>query len=421
MNVVCFSLYLFLLRESRSTTTTTSERDDDRESAPTTANHSYTSVVRKMPPSSHQREKQSTMIAAVYREFGGPIRLERVERPTIDGQDDDDTVLLQVKATGVCRSDWHGWKGHDADIITHGLPFVPGHEVAGVVVESRCSDVFPVGTRVAVPFILSCGACHYCCHCHRPTVCDNQRQPGFTQFGSFAEYLRVPRARRNLCPIPEAVSDQQAAALGCRFTTAYRAVLQQGRVREKDSVAVFGCGGLGLSCIMLSVAQGCSTVIAVDVSDEALQKALKLGATHTVRADQTSEQIQQEVLKVTNNRGADVSIEASGFVSACENAVLCTRRAGRMVQVGLVSGSPNVPMDLVAGREIEIVGSHGFAASDLPDLLEMVASRKLDPGQLIEREVTLEEGAQAIEDMDHGSPLGITMVTVFPHDTKSRL
>jgi len=390
------------------------------------------------------------MIAAVYHEFGGPIRVERVARPVCPS----DGVVLQVKATGVCRSDWHGWRGHDQDIHQHGLPFVPGHEVSGVVVEccsedSRVALQFPIGTRVAVPFILSCGTCHYCNPTvNRPTVCDDQRQPGFTQWGSFAEYLAVPRARCNLARIPDGVSWQQAAALGCRFTTAYRAVCQQGRVGMQQhvgdtapsktttttSVAVFGCGGLGLSCIMMAVAQGCTTVIAVDVSERALRKAVELGATHTVQVKKTvnddeseksSKHVQQEILNATEQRGADVCIEASGFASACENAVRCTRRAGRMVQCGLVSGGDsnraNVPMDLVAGREIEIVGSHGFCATDLPHLLEMVATRRLDPSQLIEREVTLEEGAQAIQDMDRGSPLGIIMVTKFPYDAVSRL
>lgn len=355
------------------------------------------------------------MIAAVYHSFGGPIRLECVERPAcpVDG------VVLRVRATGVCRSDWHGWKGHDPDITT--LPFVPGHEVSGVVEESRCNK-FPVGTRVAVPFILSCGVCYFCRR-DRSTVCDDQRQPGFTQFGSFAEFLALPRADRNLCRIPEGVSFLQAAALGCRFTTAYRAVLQQGKICKEDNVAIFGCGGVGLSCIMLAVALGCSTIIAVDVSEKALQKAMKLGATHIVNANTTPEDIQQEIHQLTESRGADVSIEASGFSSACENAVRCTRRAGRMVQVGLISASPvNVPMDLVTGREIEIIGSHGFAANDLPALLELVASGRLDPSVLVEEEVTLEEGAKAIESMDRGSPLGITMVTKFPpSDVMSRL
>lgn len=361
------------------------------------------------------------MIAAVYCEFGGPILLQQIPVPVCP----EDGVVIQVKAVGVCRSDWHGWKGHDSDIANHGLPFVPGHEVSGVVVQvGSNTSSFRLGDRVAVPFILSCGLCEYC-DCHRSTVCLDQKQPGFTHYGGFAEYLALPRADRNLALIPASVSFQQAAALGCRFTTAYRAVLQQGRLQATDSIAIFGCGGLGLSCIMIAVAHGCTTIVAVDVSEIALQKARELGATHVVNAWSSSSETSVEALRLRvqaiTDGGADVSVEASGFASACENAIWCTRRAGRMVQVGLVSERPAVPMDLIAGREIEIIGSHGFAATDLPALLQMVATNKLDPTVLIEREVTLEEGARAIEAMDHGSPLGITMVTKFPRGTTSKL
>ncbi|CAB9522937.1 L-threonine 3-dehydrogenase [Seminavis robusta] len=358
------------------------------------------------------------MRAAIYRSFGGPIRIETVTLPStpLDG------LIVQVMATGVCRSDWHGYKGHDGDVRNHGLPFCPGHELSGIVYkvgEQVCN--FSVGDRIAVPFILSCGQCSYC-HEGKPTVCSDQQQPGFTQWGSFAEYVALPRADRNVRKIPASVSFVQAAALGCRFTTAYRAVLQQGRLDQKSSnstVAVFGCGGLGLSCIMIAAATGnAGKIIAIDVSPLALQKAKELGATHTVQAaskENSNVDVQEKVFEITKGHGADLTLDAAGFASTCENAVYCTKRGGRMVQVGLPIGEvkPVVPMGLVAGRELELVGSHGFAAVDLPDLLEMVVSGKLDPGKLVEKEVTLEEGARAIEDMDNGSPLGMTIVTKF--------
>lgn len=349
------------------------------------------------------------MLAAVYRSFGGPIQVERVHKPhcPVDG------VVLKVKATGVCRSDYHGWKGHDKDIIDHGLPFVPGHEVSGVIVESAIPNFTP-GDRVVVPFILSCGRCEFCVSEQRPTVCLDQRQPGFTQWGSFAEYLAVPRAAHTLARIPERVSFQQAAALGCRFTTAYRAVLQQGRLQPKDTLAVFGCGGLGLSCVMLAAAAGCQMIIVVDVNGKALEKAMTLGATHTVLQSEENDDGVRSRVKELSNGGVHIAIEASGFSRACENAVHCTRPTGRMIQVGLVSSvRPTFPIGLVAARELELIGSHGFATEHLPELLALVESGKLDPSRIIEKEVSLEEGAKAIENMEHGSPLGITMVTNF--------
>lgn len=374
------------------------------------------------------------MRAAVYQRFGGPIHIqENIPFPAtpVDG------VVVQVMATGVCRSDWHGWKGHDDDIRNHGLPFCPGHELSGIVVRVGSNvHKFRIGDRVAVPFILSCGECYYCCHA-RPTVCQHQEQPGFTQWGSFAEYVALPRADRNLRILPSSVSFVQAAALGCRFTTAYRAVLQQGQLEfykttsipttRKKSVAVFGVGGLGLSCIMIAVAaKTAKQIIAIDVSPAALKKAQELGATHIVQVPVSSDNNKQnknnsnqevidQVLALTDGHGVDLSIDAAGFAATCENAIYCTKRGGRMVQVGLPIGAikPVIPMGFVAGRELELVGSHGFDAQDFPHLLQMIVDGTLDPAKLVQQEVTLEEGAKAIEDMDHRSPLGITMVTKF--------
>ena len=353
----------------------------------------------------------TTMRAAVYHTFGGPISVETIPRPAAP----DDGVVLEVRATGVCRSDWHGWKGHDSDIAEHGLPFVPGHELSGVVSEvgSRVTK-FVVGDHVAVPFILSCGRCRECDRC-RPTICESQEQPGFTMRGSFAEYVALPRADRNLAKLPLGVSFVAAAALGCRFTTAYRAVVQQGRLMATDAVAIFGCGGLGLSCVMLAVAHGASTVIAVDTNPAAREKALSLGAAHAVDASLGQEHVRAAVLELTGGVGADLVVDAAGFKATCEDAVWSARRGGRMVQVGLPLGgtAPAVPMARVAGREIEIIGSHGLAASDMPAILDLVASGKLDPSVLVERECSLEEGAAAIEAMDGASPLGMTVVTGF--------
>ena len=441
-------------------------------------------------------EVDHSMRAAIYRNFGGRIEIESVLRPSLSApsssksgeyDSNDDAVILQVMATGVCRSDWHGWKGHDSDIRKHGLPFCPGHELSGVVVEvGKKVSRFRIGDRVAVPFILSCGECMYCCEkpFSQPTVCLKQEQPGFTRWGSFAEYVLLPRADRNLQKLPSRVSFVQAAALGCRFTTAFRALLTQGKLVEilmknqrnqnaddcryqshkadptssfrqttPTTLAIFGCGGLGLACIMIASAAVTACVdarssqsniidiIAVDVSQEALQKAKILGATHTVLAarpknnkdkqynyHQFQSDVQKKVLDLTpSGLGVDLSIDAGGFKATCENAVHCTKPKGRMIQVGLPidnesekfttvgqNEAPMIPMGLVAGKELEIVGSHGFAANtELPQLMQWVEDGILDPEKLVVRMVSLEEGIKAIQDMDHGSPLGITMVTQF--------
>jgi alcohol dehydrogenase len=358
------------------------------------------------------------MQAALYHSFGGPIEITRIPIPAVPA----DGVLLQVMATGVCRSDWHGWKGHDSDIRQHGLPFCPGHEVSGIVAQVGADcQLFQPGDRVAVPFILSCGSCTYCRVDGRPTVCALQRQPGFTQFGSFAEYLALPRADRNLRRLPTNVSFVQAAALGCRFTTAYRAMVQQGHCcRETPVVCIFGAGGLGLSCVMIAVAVGVGKIIVVDISRTALDKALQLGATHAVMstADE-NDHVVNEVKQLTDGEGSPLTVDAAGFAKSCEGAIYSTRPGGRMIQVGLPLGDvlPQVPMSLVAGKELELVGSHGASADTVGELLDLVASGKLDPSRIVDQEVTLEEGVQVLQDMDRSSPLGMTMITRF--DTAS--
>lgn len=377
------------------------------------------------------------MKAAVYKSFNGPIEILSVPKPKISSPT---CVIIQVMATGVCRSDWHGWKGHDDDIKTHGFPFIPGHELSGIVVEiGESVQKLRVGDRVAIPFILSCGSCAEC-RVHKPTVCLNQSQPGFTMYGSFAEYVEITRADRNLRILPKGVTFVEAAALGCRFTTAYRAVVQQGlgivngshqctdtgSSPKKITVCVFGCGGLGLSCIMIAKAfqdeGNIGSIIAVDVSKRALDKALTLGADRVVNAKGAKEDdVRKMVLKLTDGLGADLTVDAAGFASTCENAVHTCRRGGRMVQVGLPIGGikPQIPMGAVAGKELEIVGSHGFAADDLPTLLNFVQSGKLPVRKLIEKEVNLREGVEALVAMDNKSPLGITVITRF--DDTSRL
>mmetsp|Transcript_28968 Transcript_28968/g.43753 ORF Transcript_28968/g.43753 Transcript_28968/m.43753 type:complete len:378 (+) Transcript_28968:79-1212(+) len=363
---------------------------------------------------------KDSMKAAIYHSFGGVIRVETVPIPKLPSTDG---VLIKVEATGVCRSDWHGWKGHDGDISEHGLPFCPGHEFSGTVVQSSSTD-FSSGDRVAVPFILSCGSCPSCAIDNQPTVCHDQKQPGFTQWGSFAEYVAIPRASRNVRRLPPSVSFVQAAALGCRLTTAYRALLQQGNLKPHQSVVVAGCGGLGLSCIMLAKDITTQKIIAIDVSEAALKKARQLGATHTILATSSNQKdIVKEAWTLTDDQGAHVTVDAAGFAATCETAILCTRRGGRMVQVGLpIDGQslPNIPMGLVAGRELELVGSHGFSADDLPALLRRVSNGTLDPLLLVERCVSLEKGAAVLMEMDKGSPLGMTMITSFGDDGVER-
>lgn len=153
------------------------------------------------------------MKAARFHEFHQPLTIDHVPLPSLLA----DGIIVKVQATGVCRSDWHAWSGHDADILSVGLPFIPGHEFAGVVTQvGSLVSRFKVNDRVAVPFILCCGSCLECSK-GRTTICRDQKQPGFTLQGSFAEFVGIPRADLNVCKMPSNVSFVQAAALGCRY------------------------------------------------------------------------------------------------------------------------------------------------------------------------------------------------------------
>jgi alcohol dehydrogenase len=347
------------------------------------------------------------MKAVVFERFGGRLRVAEVADPVAA----DDGVVIRVQASGVCRSDWHGWRGHDPD-ITH-LPHVPGHELAGVVKETG-KDVtrWKRGDRVTLPFVCGCGTCPECA-CGNHQVCDHQFQPGFTGWGSFAQYVAIRYADANLVRLPEEIDSVTAASLGCRFSTSFRAVAAQGQVTAGQWVAVHGCGGVGLSAVMIAHALG-ARVIAVDIDARALDLAKRLGAAAPIDACASAD-VPGAIRDVTG-RGADVSIDALGSTATCGNSILCLRKRGRHVQVGLLAGDdylPRIPMHRVIGWELQLCGSHGMQASRYDEMLAMIASGKLNPGALIGRTIPLEEAPDALAAMDQFGAAGITVIDRF--------
>src|SRR5215213_2420978 len=274
------------------------------------------------------------MHAALFDEFRGPLGVERV----VDPRPTDDGVVIAVRATGICRSDWHGWQGHDPDITL--LPHVPGHEFAGEIVEvGREVKKWRRGDRVTMPFVAGCGTCAECRE-GAPQVCDRQFQPGFTAWGSFAEAVAVRYADFNLVRLPPEIDFVTAASFGCRFATAYRAVAIQGQVTAGDWVAIHGCGGLGLSAVMIAAALGAHP-IAVDIHDEALSLAKQFGAVHGLSA-RSIDDVPDAIRQLTG-RGADVSLDCLGSGETASNSLRCLRKRGRHIQVGLLSGDQSQP------------------------------------------------------------------------------
>jgi alcohol dehydrogenase len=340
--------------------------------------------------------------ALVFEEFGGPLTVREVPDPAPPA----DGVVVEVGASGICRSDWHGWAGHDPDVV---LPHVPGHELAGTVaaVGARVRN-WAVGDRVTVPFVCACGRCAACRE-GNGQVCLRQTQPGFTHWGSLAGFVALDAADVNLVALPDELPFATAAALGCRFATAFRAVTGVARVRPGEWVAVHGCGGVGLSAVQVAVASG-ARVVAVDVSAGALELAREMGAEAVV--DGTAD-VPAAVAELTGG-GAHVSVDALGSPVTCVNSIRSLRPRGRHVQVGLLpsaAGRADVPMELVIGRELQVLGSHGMAAADYPAMLSLIAAGRLRPELLVTRQLGLDDAGAALAEV--GRTPGIAVVTSF--------
>jgi len=350
------------------------------------------------------------MRAVVVDAFGAPPRVREVADPSPAPHG----VVVRVEATGLCRSDWHAWQGHDPDVS---LPHVPGHELAGTVVEVG-PDVrrWRPGQRVTVPFVCACGSCEVC-RAGEQQVCPNQTQPGFTGWGSFAELVALDHADVNLVALPDDLAVDTAAALGCRVATAYRAVASRGRAGPGEWLSVHGCGGVGLSAVMVGVAVG-ARVVAVDVNPSTLEVAAALGAEVLLDASSLAD-VPAAVVAATSG-GAHVSVDAFGSSQTCADSVLALRRRGRQVQVGLLpaaTGHPAVPMERVIAYELDLLGSHGMASIDYPLLLDLVTSGQLRADALVRRRIGLDDVPRALADLGEGT-LGAGITIAIPWRTR---
>ncbi len=358
--------------------------------------------------SSILRRRYSLPMRAIYfEEFNGPLTVVDLPQPVAA----PGSVVIKVEATGLCRSDWHGWVGHDADIP---LPHVPGHELAGTI-DSIGADVtqFTVGDRVTVPFVCGCGKCEYCLR-GDAQICPIQTQPGFTHWGSFAEFVEIHNADFNLIALPDSISFETAAGLGCRFATAFRGLTGRANLQSGEWVAIFGCGGVGLSAVMIAKALG-AKVIAVDINEAALEIAKNLGA-DLILNSKTGKfpAVDEAIIMMTGaRRGVDISVDALGSVVTATSAIKSLRRGGRHLQLGLLpseDGQTPLPMGRVIGWELDLLGSHGMAAVDYPKMLAMIADGSLKPDLLVERTIGLDAGRDALESLAQSQSAGVTII-----------
>ena len=268
------------------------------------------------------------------------------------------------------------------------------------------------GDRVTVPFVCACGVCPQC-QSGNQQVCDHQTQPGFTHWGSFAEFVAIEHADVNLIRLPPTLDFVSAASLGCRFVTSFRAVIDQGRVSAGDWVAVFGCGGVGLSAIMIAAAAG-ANVVAVDIAEDKLILAKGVGAAITINA-RDEQKVVEAIVDYTGG-GAHVSIDALGDPVTSHHSVSSLRKRGKHIQVGLLVGEhcdTKLPMDKVVANELEIYGSHGIQAYRYGAIFNLITQKNLNLAGLIGQTVSLEEGVKMLARMDRFADSGITIINRF--------
>ncbi|RYM06503.1 alcohol dehydrogenase [Sporolactobacillus sp. THM7-7] len=352
------------------------------------------------------------MKAAVLEKFKAPLVVKHVPDPELTA----DGVIVKLMACGVCRSDWHGWMGEWKGFIAP-LPHILGHEMSGVVEEvGKNVHNFKKGDRVIIPFTLGDGTCPHCLSGHS-NVCDHQVMPGFTYNGGFAEYTHVPNADSNLMHLPGGVAFIEASAMGCRFMTAFHGVVSQGKVAPGEWVAVFGAGGVGLSATQIATAIG-ANVIAVDISDDKLEFAKKVGAVEVINSKKENA---PEAIREITKGGAQVGIDALGIQETMLNSVLCLNKRGRHVQIGMTQfgdkGNLKLPINDIVSRELQFNGSFGMPITEFPGMLQMVEKKRLQPGKLVTGTIDLDGIDDAFHDMTTFSGLGVTVITQFGDDT----
>jgi alcohol dehydrogenase len=355
------------------------------------------------------------MKAAVFEGVEEPLQIKDVEEPTADA----DQVVVETEACGICRSDWHAWKGDWSwvgVVPTPGLVF--GHEPAGTVVEvgenvERISE----GDKVTVPFNLSDGTCPQC-RDGKGNICEQVVPLGFLKMapGAFAEKFPVRAADHNVVKLPDGVDPVDVAGLGCRFATAFHGLSTRVDLTPGDWVAVHGCGGVGLSAVHIADAMG-ANVIAVDIMDDKLEKAEELGADETINANDVKD-VPQAVKSFTeSSRGVDISVDALGVAQTCRNSVNSLGKGGQNLQIGLTTseeeGEVSLPVDNIVMDEREFIGSFGMPPNEYDDIFRMMERGKIDPGKIVTETVSLEEVPDMIEGMGDYQTVGIPVCDEF--------
>jgi len=350
------------------------------------------------------------MKAAVMEEHQKPLVVREMPDPTCG----PDAIVMRVEANGVCRSDWHLWMGDWSWVgLAVNPPAVLGHEFCGVI-EEVGKDVknFKKGDRVVTPFCQGEGNCEFC-RSGNSHMCMMPKIPGLSYYGGFGRYVEVPAADLNVVTLPEEVGLVEGASIGCRFMTAFHGIVDRANVRPGEWVAVHGCGGVGLSAIHIASAIG-AQVIGIDLDDAKLDLAKTAGAAHVINAkrDEPISSIRQ----ITGG-GAHVAVDALGVAATCRNAIMCLRKQGRHLQIGLTTsveqGEIAMPIDMIVGMELAMFGSFGMPATRYPAMLEMIAAGRLDPGKMVTSTCSLSGINKVFGEMEKFQNVGMTVLNDY--------
>lgn len=313
--------------------------------------------------------------------IGSPLEEQEIELPAVRPHD----VLIRVEAAGICHSDAHYRAGVSQ---VKSLPLTLGHEVAGVV-EQAGSEVrsFAPGDRVCVHYLITCGQCAFC-RSGTEQFCPAAQMIGKHRDGGYAEFIVVPE--RSVFPLPDEIPFEQGAILMCSSATSLHA-LNKARLCPGETVAIFGVGGLGISALQLATHFGVAQVYAVDINPRKLELAAGFGA---IPINAATRDPLEQLREMTKGRGVDVALELVGLPLTMQQAVQSLAVLGRAALVGLTRESFRVaPYAELLNKEAEIIGVSDHLASEIPLLLDLVRTRKIDLAHGIIRTVSPDAGA----------------------------
>jgi propanol-preferring alcohol dehydrogenase len=338
-----------------------------------------------------------------------PLKLEEVPTPKLGPKD----VLVKIKASGICGSDLHYRHGRYNITWT---PLIPGHEGAGIVekIGDQVED-FVEGDRVCVHYGISCGNCYHC-NQGKDNLCSNYTIWGFHVDGSFAEYSVMPAS--NVFKLPKDISFEEGAIIGCAVSTAFHA-LKIGDLKEGDSVAVFGLGGVGMHVVQWARALGASLVIGVDVADYKLEMAKELGA--DVVIDARVEDPVERIKDIANGKGfkspgflgkgmgVDLALECAGVKSTVEQVMRSVCWSGRVVRVALYWDRVTLEPGICWEGGLRFSLEH--TRDDLRRILELVEGKRIDLFRSITHRLPFEKLNEAIDILDEkrGNPLKVVV------------